>query len=174
VVLAAVVVGLVWKVGQVGASAGPGSASPAAATATASRSPVPSYAAGSTAGAVVPGFPRSLVPVLPGATVVSSSVEPVGDGSHQQVSLGLRTAESAAHVVSAYSDTWKRAGFARTGEKPVAGADAGATFRRALPTPRATGPVGTVQLADYLTVAVVEADGARLVTITGQVPASHG
>jgi hypothetical protein len=168
VLLAVVVVALVWKVGRLGSSDEAASAS-SGISATASPSPVPSYAEGSTAGAIAPDFPSSVVPVLQGATVVSSSTEPVGDGSHVRVSLGLRTAEPAKKIVADYAHTWTSQGFDRTHEKPVAGADAGATFRRAAPTPKANGTVGTVELTDYLVIAVVDADGSRLVTISGQI-----
>lgn len=168
VLLAALVVALVWKVGRLAPAP---SAAPAVERSAPSVTPLPSYAAGSTAGAVAPDFPAATVPVVEGTSVVSSSSEPVGDGSHLQVSLGLRTDRTAKDVVAAYAAVWKSAGFERTADKKVAGAAAAATYRKPEATPKSGGKVGTVQLADYLTIAVVDSGRDRLVTISGQVAA---
>ncbi|PJI93500.1 hypothetical protein CLV34_2074 [Luteimicrobium subarcticum] len=161
--LGLVVSGLAWKVGSL---SDPGPTAPSAA---ASGSALPSYAAGSTAGALTTAYPAELVPELAGAQVLSSSAEPVENGAYLQVSLSLRTSASTRSALAACTRTLEAHGFTRVSDR-VGGADAGATFRRTTST-TATGEVGDVQLADFLVVAVVDETSDRLVTISGQVPA---
>ena len=166
VVVAAVVVGVVWKVGSLRDDPAVASTpAPSAATTT-----LPSFAAGSTAGALAPDLPTSLAPVPDGATVLSSSAERDADGAHVQFSLSLSTRAKPATIVTTYTKAWKKAGFTRASGKPK-GADDGATYRRTSATASAGAKVGSTELADYVQVAVVSEHGTSLVTVSGQVPA---
>lgn len=60
-------------------------------------------------GALVPGFPSTVVPVLPGAQVLSSSVG--GDGSILRVGLVARGAADAEAIVNGYRDALTTLGF---------------------------------------------------------------
>jgi hypothetical protein len=155
---------LAWKVGSLAVSS-----TPAASSAGPQTTSVPSYAAGSTAGALTAQFPPTLVPHLPGSQLLSSSAEPTKDGKYLQVSLSLRTSASAKSALATCRKTLEAHGFTQVSGH-VDGADAGATFRRVTST-TATGGVGDVTLADFIVVAVVDEKKDRLVTISGQVPA---
>lgn len=166
VVLVAVVAGVVWKVGSLrDEPAAASTAAPSSATTT-----LPSFAAGSTAGALAPDLPTALAPLPRGATVLSSSAERGKDGTHVQFSLSLRTSSDAKKVVATYTKAWTKAGFSRASGKP-AGADAGATYRKVSATAKAGTKVGATELADFLQVAVVKEHGTSLVTVSGQVVA---
>ncbi|MGC5166512.1 hypothetical protein [Luteimicrobium sp. DT211] len=166
VVVAAVVVGVVWKVGTLRDDPAVAStAAPSTVTTT-----LPSFAAGSTAGALAPDLPADLAPVPSGATVLSSSAERTEDGAHLLLSLSLRTTSDPSKVVTTYTKAWAKAGFTRASGKPQ-GADAGATYRKVSETAKAGTKVGSTELADYLQVAVVDEHGTSLVTVSGQVEA---
>ncbi|WP_284294218.1 hypothetical protein [Luteimicrobium album] len=131
VVLAAVVVGVVWKVGSLRDD--PAVASTAAPSTAATT--LPTFAAGSTAGALAPDLPASLAPVPDGATVLSSSAERSTDGAHVQFSLSLSTTAKPATIVTTYTKAWKKAGFTRASGKPKGPTTAPPTAAR--PRPRA-------------------------------------
>jgi hypothetical protein len=165
VVVAAVVVGVVWKVGSLRDDPAVAStAAPSSATTT-----LPSFAAGSTAGALAPDLPASAAPVPDGAPVLSSSAERSTDGAHVQFSLSLSTTAKPATIVTTYTKAWKKAGFTRASGKPK-GADDGATYRRTSATASAGTKVGSTELADFVQVAVVSEHGTSRVTVSGQVP----
>ncbi|MFC8734607.1 hypothetical protein ACFT5B_19295 [Luteimicrobium sp. NPDC057192] len=166
VVVVAVVAGVVWKVGSLrDEPAAASTAAPSSATTT-----LPSFAAGSTAGALAPDLPSDLAPVPSSATVLSSSAERGKDGTHVQFSLSLRTSSDAKKVVKTYTKAWTKAGFSRVSGKP-AGSDDGATYRKVSETAKAGTKVGSTELADFLQVAVVKEHGTSLVTVSGQVVA---
>ncbi len=139
---------------------------PSSATTTA----LPSFAAGSTAGALAPDLPTALAAVPEGSTVLSSSAERSSDGAHVQFSLSLSTTAGSATVVKAYTKAWTKAGFTRASGKPK-GADDGATYRKTSATASTGTKVGSTELADFVQVAVVEEHGTSLVTVSGQVVA---
>jgi len=166
VAVAALAVGVVWKVGSLhDDSAAASGAVPASATTT-----LPSFAAGSTAGALAPDLPTGLAPVPEGASVLSSSADRSSDGKHVQFSLSLSTTTGSAAVVKTYTKAWTKAGFTRASGKPK-GADDGATYRKTSATARTGTKVGSTELADFVQVAVVEQHGTSLVTVSGQVVA---
>ncbi|SDQ78864.1 hypothetical protein [Quadrisphaera sp. DSM 44207] len=135
------------------ASASGGTASeapPAEQGATASQT---TPGTGSSAGGVVEGFPTDLVPVLPGATVTSTSAVPVGD--LQQVSLTAATTAPAEEVLAFYRERLLAAGFAETPNAQ------GATFTR-----------GGGQ--EDLRVAVVSAGGQQQFTVGGTIAPAAG
>jgi hypothetical protein len=166
VAVVALVAGVVWKVGSLrDEPAVASTAAPSSATTT-----LPSFAAGSTAGALAPDLPAGLAPVPAGATVLSSSAERSKDGTHVQFSLSLRTTSEAKKVVKTYTKAWSKAGFSRASGKP-AGSDDGATYLKTSETAKAGTKVGTTELADFLQVAVVHEKDASLVTVSGQVTA---
>ncbi|MCA4132786.1 hypothetical protein [Arthrobacter sp. M4] len=93
--------------------AGPAPASAASSTAsstgsasaTASASPAPS----ATVGTLISGFPQKLIPVMPGATVVSSSFEK--SGSPATVALVGTIKSPASAVISFYAQALEAQGF---------------------------------------------------------------
>ena len=80
------------------------------------RLPLPANA--SARGKVVPGFPATIVPVPPRATIVNSSV--TGQNTRLQVGLVAISASRPADVVAFYRASLAGAGFV---EKPVPAAD---------------------------------------------------
>ena len=80
-------------------------------------------------GELAPGFPTTLLPVPAGATVLLSTVEPVGD--LLQVSLNVRTDQDAAALLTAVSGPLVAAGFTQAAPAaPDAGLAAQSTFAR--------------------------------------------
>jgi hypothetical protein len=145
---------------------GPGAPSPSAsASAPAAQStaqpsttapPSPSAEPGTSAtvGALVEGFPRKLLPVMPGAQVESSSFDK--NGAPATVALVAKITSPAAGVVAYYSKKLESQGF-----KAVPG-----------------GTVGSVASKDFLrgdnetvNLAVVEAAGVSTFTIGANVAA---
>ena len=64
------------------------------------------------AGALVPGFPSTLLPLLPGATVTASAVQ--RHSGVMDVSLSATTRAPAPTVLAFYSGVLGRAGFSQT------------------------------------------------------------
>ena len=87
--------------------------------------PLPATA--SARGALVAGFPATIVTVLAGATVVSSSV--AAEGSRVQVGLEASTAASPADVLAGYVKAFTAAGFVSTDSPAAAGSTATAFVR---------------------------------------------
>ena len=69
----------------------------------------------STTGAVVEGMPEVIVP-MPDAEIVSSSVQPAGDGQPVGVSITMRVEESEEDVLDFYADHFDDAGFEPVGD----------------------------------------------------------
>ena len=69
----------------------------------------------STTGAVVDGMPEVIVP-MPDAEIVSSSVQPAGDGQPVGVSITMRVEESEEDVLDFYADHFDDAGFEPVGD----------------------------------------------------------
>lgn len=111
-----------------------------------------------TTGAIVDGFPSVLVP-LPDAEVISSSVEPAGDGQPVVASLMMRTTSSEDEVLSFYADHFEGVDFSPVGDPH---ADGGIT----------TQPYHSEDATQLVSVAIAkdaEDDDALLVTVGGQV-----
>lgn len=68
-----------------------------------------------TTGAIVDGLPSVLAP-LPDAEIVSSSVQPAGDGQPVIANLTMRTTESVDDVLSFYADHFDDADFSPVGD----------------------------------------------------------
>lgn len=94
-----------------GSSSAPAPASPSAAqpSTTAPASPSAEPGTSATVGAMVPGFPVTLLPVMPGAKVVSSSF----DKTTQPATVALVGSSSApsADVLAFYSKELEAQGF---------------------------------------------------------------
>lgn len=121
---------------------------------TAPPSPSAKPGTSATVGALVEGFPKKLLPVMPGAQVESSSFDK--SGAPATVALVAKITSPAADVVSYYSKKLKSQGF-----KAVPG-----------------GTVGSVASKDFLrgddetvNLAVVEAAGISTFTIGANVAA---
>jgi hypothetical protein len=91
------------------------------------RLTLPLPATASARGALVAGFPVTIVPVPAGATVVSSSVS--AEGSRLQVGLEASTAASPADVLAGYVQAFTAAAFITTDSPAGAGATATAFVR---------------------------------------------
>lgn len=141
-------------------SAEPGSSSSAAtsastaSTATASASPSASPNTSATVGAVVEGFPQQLLPLMPEATVVSSSFDKASAPATAAL-VATVTAPTAA-VVDFYTKTLEAQGF-----KAVPGDSVGAVVSKDF----VRGDSETVNLS------VVEASGVATFTIGANVAA---
>jgi hypothetical protein len=139
-------------------SAAPGSSSAASSPAptqsimTASASPSASPNTSATVGAVVEGFPQQLLPLMPGATVVSSSFDKASAPATAAL-VATVTAPTAA-VIDFYTKTLEAQGF-----KPVPGEAVGAVASKDF----VRGDNETVN------VAVVEAAGVSTFTIGANV-----
>lgn len=111
--------------------AAPPTGLPLASSATAGpvgpRLTMPLPATASARGALVAGFPVTIVPVPAGAKVVSSSVS--AEGSRLQVGLEASTAASPADVQAGYVQALTAAGFITTDSPAGAGATATAFVR---------------------------------------------
>ncbi len=141
-------------------SAAPGSSSsasspaPTLSTMTASASPSASPNTSATVGAVVEGFPQQLLPLMPGATVVSSSFDKASTPATAAL-VATVTAPTAA-VIDFYTKTLEAQGF-----KPVPGEAVGAVASKDF----VRGDNETVNLS------VVEAAGVATYTIGANVAA---
>lgn len=92
--------------GSPSSSAAPSSAQP---TATASASPSAEPGTSATVGALVPGFPQALLPVMPGAKVVSSSFDKTTTPA--TVALVGSISSPAAAVLAYYKTALEAQGF---------------------------------------------------------------
>lgn len=90
------------------ASSSAGTSSPAS-TVTASASPTASPGTSATVGKVVEGFPETLIPVMPGATVISSSLDKAKQPATAALVANI-TAPTAA-VVGFYTKHLEGQGF---------------------------------------------------------------
>jgi hypothetical protein len=144
--------------GQGGAAAQSASASTAGSTAQASTTAPPSPSAepgtSATVGALVTGFPQTLLPVMPGAKVESSSFDKTGTPA--TVALVGKITSPAAGVVEYYSKELETQGFKAVPGESV-GSVASKDFLR--------GDNETVNLA------VVETAGVSTFTIGANVAA---
>lgn len=111
-----------------------------------------------TTGAIVDGFPSVLAP-LPDAEIISSSVEPAGDGQPVVASLMMRTTSSEDEILSFYADHFEEVDFSAVGDPH---ADGGIT----------TQPYHSDDADQLVSVAIAadaEDDDTLLVTVGGQV-----
>lgn len=107
-------------------------------------------------GELADGFPTDLVPLPGDADILVSSVQPSADGAFTEISLNLRTTLSAQDLMNSLATALTGAGFAQSPvASPPARVAAQATFVRA------TGEV--------VTVAVLDRDGVRTLTLGGRV-----
>ena len=83
--------------------------SAAQATATASASPSAEPGTSATVGAMVPGFPEKLLPVMPGAKVVSSSFDKTTEPA--TVALVASISAPSAEVLAFYTKELEAQGF---------------------------------------------------------------
>ncbi|WP_459793733.1 hypothetical protein [Arthrobacter sp. AD-310] len=141
-------------------SAEPGSSSTATApastapTATASSSPSASPNTSATVGAVVEGFPQQLLPLMPEATVVSSSFDKTAAPATAALVASIKAPTAA--VVDFYTKALEAQGF-----KAVPGDSVGAVASKDF----VRGDSETVNLS------VVEASGVATFTIGANVAA---
>ena len=137
------------------ASAGPAVSSPEPAA----ESPLLSdeLDPSSTVGMLAPGFPSDLLPVPPGAQVLVSSVDPVGDSDDAyEVSLNLRTTLDASAVIDLYRQSLLAAGFTEAEQTaPAVALAAQSTFTRSAGD-------------ELLVIGVLDRDDLRTVTIGGR------
>ena len=136
------------------ASSGPAAASTAPPTTTAPPSPSAEPGTSATVGALVPGFPQQLLPLMPGAKVVSSSFDKTT--APATVALVGSIGAPAANVLAFYTAQLEAQGF-----KAVPGET-----------------VGTVPSKDFLrgdnetvNISVVETAGVSTFTIGANVAA---
>ena len=90
------------------------------------RSTLPPVAA--TAGALVPGFPSSLLPLPPGAAVTASGVQRRED--LLEISMSATTTAGVKQVLDFYAKALGRAGFSRTGGNMLPPGAVGLAFTR--------------------------------------------
>lgn len=90
-------------------SAGASSPAPGPSSVTASASPTASPGTSATVGKIVAGFPESLIPVMPGATVISSSLDKAKQPATAALVASI-TAPTAA-VVDFYTKHLEGQGF---------------------------------------------------------------
>ena len=107
-------------------------------------------------GELVPGFPTDLLPLPDDAVVLVTSAVPVGDADVQEVSLNLRTMRTAEDVLALYRAALTAAGFT---EVPAVDAQTDLAVEA-----RFTRSGGD----ELLAIGVIDAGGARTVTIGGR------
>lgn len=108
----------------------------------------------SLAGGVVDGFPEHVVPVFPGAQVLVTSAVPGADGL-LTVSLNLRSDAAVDALVGYYDDALRTTGFELVAEHDDDALDTRAVYARGD--------------TENLLLAVVDRDGSRTLTVSGQV-----
>lgn len=109
-------------------------------------------------GELVKGFPAELLPVPPDSVILVTSAIPVGDADVQEVSLNLRTSMSSENLLVMYRTALVEAGFIEA--PPPANPQ----------TDLAVESVFTRSGGDELvSIGVLDADGARTVTIGGRI-----
>ncbi|AEI11960.1 hypothetical protein [Cellulomonas gilvus] len=110
----------------------------------------------STVGGLADGFPSDLV-TLPGdADVLVSSAQPVDGGDLVEISLNLRTTLSAEDLMQDLRDSLDGAGFSET---PAADLPDGVAAQSAFAR----------ESGELVTVAVLDRDGVRTLTLGGRV-----
>lgn len=124
---------------------------------TATETLLPSTApTGSTVGALADDFPADLVVVPAGAQVLVSATEPATDGDGLEIGLVLRSDLTTDALVEALRGPLLAAGFAETPATPEVGLAARTAFSRS-------------DGAELLVLGVLDADGARTLTVGGTV-----
>ena len=109
-------------------------------------------------GDLVQGFPADLLPVPGDAVILVTSAIPVGDADVQEVSLNLRTSMTPQDLLAMYRTALVDAGF--TEAEPPTNPQ----------TDLAVESVFTRSGGDELvSIGVLDADGARTVTIGGRI-----
>ncbi len=112
-------------------------------------------------GDLVEGFPIELLPVPGDAVILVTSAAPVGDADVQEVSLNLRTAATAAELLSLYREALTAAGFSEvTAETADSDLAAQVTFVRSGGD-------------EVVSIGILDVDGARTLTIGGRVRTSE-
>jgi len=105
-------------------------------------------------GRLADGFPTDLVTLPDDAEILVSSAQP--DGAYLQISLNLRTAVPAAELAGELTDSMTAAGFTESAvATPPAGVATESTFAR--------------ESGEVVTVAVLDRDGVRTLTLGGRV-----
>lgn len=137
-----------------GSSSSPSAPASTQPTVTASASPSASPNTSATVGAVVEGFPQQLLPLMPGATVVSSSFDKASVPA--TAALVATVAGPTAGVIDFYTKALEAQGF-----KAVPGESVGAVASKDF----VRGDNETVNLS------VVEASGVATFTIGANVAA---
>jgi hypothetical protein len=112
---------------------------------------------GSVVGGLAPGFPSELLPLPEGATVLVSAAVPVPDSDLVDVSLNVRTSQSADDLLDAISEPLLDAGFEQTEPAP-GGPDiaAQASFTRD-------------EGKERVILGILDVDGVRTLTLSGRV-----
>jgi hypothetical protein len=112
-------------------------------------------ATGTATAGLVDGFPRDVLPVMPGAKVTASAVRTAGD--RLELSLSGRTARSAADVLAFYDKALRAKGFTAAGGGPtIAPGTGGRIYARG---------------DEVVVLAVTRADGAVSFSVGGTVRA---
>jgi len=114
----------------------------------------------STVGTLAPGFPANLLPVPKGAEILVSSAVPIGDNGVHEISLNLRSPDTAEALMSIYRSTLSAAGFQEVAPAAVqSGLAEETTFTRSAGD-------------EILVVGILDQNDARTVTIGGRVRVS--
>ncbi|MBT0994880.1 hypothetical protein KIN34_11365 [Cellulomonas sp. DKR-3] len=110
----------------------------------------------STVGALAEDFPPDLVDLPDDADILVSTAQPVAGGDLVEISLNLRTTLTADELMDQLRGGLEDAGFTETPvATPPAGVAAESTFAR--------------HTGEVLTVAVLDRDGVRTLTLGGRV-----
>ena len=115
-------------------------------------------ATGSAVGELPEGFPSDLVPVPPGAEVLVATVAPVPGTKLVAISLNVRTSQSTDDLLDAVEEPLRDAGFEPTDSTTD---DPALAARSALAGPR----------DQWVMIGVLDQDGGRTMTLSGQVEA---
>ncbi|MEA5456875.1 hypothetical protein SPF06_19305 [Sinomonas sp. JGH33] len=99
-------------------SAAPSSAS---SIASASASATPSGSSSATVNAMVPGFPTQLIPIMPGATPLSTSYD--ASANPQAASLVASTSSTSDQILDFYSKAFTAQGFTAVAKTKVGTTD---------------------------------------------------
>ncbi len=109
-----------------------------------------------TVGELADGFPSDLVPLPGDADILVSSAVPSADGAFTDISLNLRTTLSAEDLMASLGTSLTGAGFTQSPvASPPAGVAAQSTFARGA--------------GEVVTVAVLDRDGVRTLTLGGRI-----
>ncbi|GEK16658.1 hypothetical protein [Cellulomonas persica] len=107
-------------------------------------------------GELADGFPTDLVPLPDDADILVSAAQVDPDGAFTEISLNLRTTLSADDLMASLATALTGAGFTQSPvASPPAGVAAQSTFAR--------------ETGEVVTVAVLDRDGVRTLTLGGRV-----